>query len=143
VARTSGDAFDENEVPTAKRENLSAVDLANAANRTQELRPRDLLGSALLDRESPAPVVPSGIASGTRPVVTPDDVQRFEQEDAGPVRPRLPTPFDERSSAEPMLPSRRALFVTRHDGRVVVTPTLLFIAVALALVAGFLIARMR
>ena len=71
----SSDAFDENESPTAKRDVLSDVDIANAANRTQKLNPRELLGDAAFERLARGPS-----ASGTRPLVTTDEISASSEQ---------------------------------------------------------------
>lgn len=115
VTRSSSDAFEENERPTARRERLDDVDLANAANKTQQLRPRDLLPPEMLD----------GATSGTQRVHTPPP-------------PPEPAPSVE---APAELPPRAGQFFVRHDGRLLFTAPLLVIAIMITIVVAFAIAR--
>lgn len=135
VARTSSPAFDEHESPTAKRAHLDAVDLANAANKTQEINPRALLGDRFdeIERERTSSDVPGGRTSGTQPVVTADAVARYQR--------KFELPEDVSEGAPPA--PHRARFFTRLEGRVLVTPSLLAIAIVLSLVAGFFAGRLR
>ena len=136
VARTSSPAFDEHESPTAKRAQLDAVDLANAANKTQEINPRALLGDRFdeIEREGTTSDAPRGRTSGTQPVVTADAVARFQR------KFELP---DEAKTDHPAPAPQRGRWTERLDGRLLVTPRLLMIAIVLSLVAGFFAGRLR
>lgn len=137
MARTSSPAFDEHESPTAKRAQLDAVDLANAANRTQELNPRQLLGDKLdrieeKERPSGTSDAPGGRTSGTQPVVSADAVARFQH--------KFELPEDEADAIAAPKPGR---WIARVDGRVLVAPSLLVIAVVLSLAVGFFVGHLR
>lgn len=140
MARTSSPAFDEHESPTAKRAHLDAVDLANAANRTQELNPRQLLGDKLdrieeKERQSGTSDAPGGRTSGTQPVVSADAVARHQR--------KFELPEDDENEASAELSPRRRPWIVRVDGRVLVAPSLLVIAVVLSLAVGFFAGHLR
>lgn len=156
VGRSSHSAFEDNERPTAKRDRPDAVDLANASNQTQKLNPRELLGDKLDALPSSPPsrqAPPPGTSSGTRAVVTPDEIERF----VGERRAQRPVAEEEQSHAHDVAKKeppqevasarRRARFVSVDEGRVLFTPAFLLLAVLVALsigaVVGVLLPRLR
>jgi hypothetical protein len=146
VAGSSSDAFEDNERPTARRDRPEAIDLANSANKTQELNPRQLLGAERLDREatSETPRAPAAVEPEPEPVETEraggtaatESTPSAEPTDEARVEPRA-----QPASLPPLPVVRPLLSVTWHEGRVAITPTLLAIVLLLALIAGFVAAR--
>jgi hypothetical protein len=152
VSNRSSDTFEDNERPTAKRDRPDAVDLANASNKTQELNPRELLGAAMLEKSAADAAAPSGLTSGTQRVpeeakegerATPDDAPKLSPFERATIEmqnadaPAAPAPEAEL----PVVVPRTPLFVVRHEGRLMFTPALVAVAVALALIAGFVASR--
>jgi hypothetical protein len=147
VSNRSSDTFEENERPTAKRDRPDAVDLANASNKTQELNPRELLGAAMLEKSAADAV--AGLTSGTQRV--PEETnggERATPDDAPQLSPFERATIEAQSADAPVAPAelpvvlpRTPLFVVRHEGRLMFTPALVAIAVALAMIVGFFAAR--
>jgi hypothetical protein len=148
VARTSSPAFEKDERPTAKRDRPDAVDLANTANRTQKLNPRELLGDRL-DGEPASSAPPPQKISGTRAAVTPEEIERFavERRASSHANDQEPTADDvvvATGSASPLpLPIERPRLLAFRDGRLVVSPWLVSFAIVLALLIGIVVGRLR
>ncbi len=113
--------------------------MANAANKTQELKPRELLGAEAFERAAASSRGPQGTTSGTQRVPSAAEIERFKSE-------KNERSIETAASADcdppgGVPPAGRARFVTLHDGRVFITPMLLAMAVLLALVVGFFVGR--
>jgi len=160
--------LDDDERPTAKREAVDPVDIANARNQTQALDRREILASL----GEPLPPYREG-TSGTRAAVTSDAIERFAVERGNKPVAEEPAAMFERPtvemhafeaieppSVEAVAPSVELFcvdvdeeaeaasspqprFFTRHEGRLLLTPTALVVAVALALLVGLFVGRLH